>query len=162
MSVKAFSVYDMIARGAAATADAPALIQGDRHVSFRALRERVDTLAGGLAGLGIGKGDRICILAQNDVAYVELYGACARQGIIAYPINWRLTAQEVERVLERAAPKMMVVDASTLGVAAQWPGEKTTIAHWYQLGASPAPGFRAFASLYGRTPPPAPEVGGDD
>ena len=39
------------------------------------------------------------MLAQNDRAYLELYGACARQGIIAYPINWRLTGQEVERVV---------------------------------------------------------------
>jgi len=162
MSVQAFTVYDTIVRGAAATAGAPALIQGDRQVSFRELRERVDALAAGLAGLGIGKGDRICILAQNDVAYVELYGACARQGIIAYPINWRLTAQEVERVLERAAPKMMVIDASTLVIAERWPAEKKAIAHWYQFGASPAPGFTAFASLYGGTPPPAPEVGADD
>ncbi len=60
-------------------------------------------------------GDRICVLAQNDAAYLELYGACARQGLIAYPINWRLTAQEVERVVERARPSMMVVDALHAG-----------------------------------------------
>src|SRR5882672_1608679 len=139
MSAHPFTVYDMIARGAAATADAPAVIHDDQHVSYRELRERTDALAAGLAGLGIVKGDRLCILTQNDVAYVELYGACARQGIIAYPINWRLTAQEVERVLERAAPKMMVVDASTLAVVDGWPGTKKAIAHWYQVGASPAP-----------------------
>jgi acyl-CoA synthetase (AMP-forming)/AMP-acid ligase II len=162
MSVHAFTVYDTIVRGAAATTDAPALIHGERQTTFRELRERVDALAAGLAGLGIVKGDRVGILAQNDAAYVDLYGACARQGIIAYPINWRLTAQEVERVLERAAPKMMVVDASTLGVAGAWPGEKKGIAHWYQFGDSPATGFKAFASLYGGTPPPAPEVGADD
>ena len=63
-----------------------------RQWSFRELPSRVDALAGGLAGLGIGRGDRVCILAQNDPAYLELYGACARQGIVAYPINWRLTA----------------------------------------------------------------------
>src|SRR5205823_9838095 len=93
----------MIARGASAYGDAPAVIHDEREVSFREFRRRVDTLAGGLLRLGIGQGDRICILAQNDPAYLELYGACARQGIIAYPINWRLTAQEVERVVERAA-----------------------------------------------------------
>src|SRR5436309_11893224 len=151
MGAQAFTVYDLLARGAALYRDAPALIQGTRQWSFRQLLERADRLASGLAGLGLSKGDRICILAQNDAAYVDLYGACARQGIIAYPINWRLTAQEVERVLERAAPTMMVADASTLGVAGGWPGEKTTIAHWYQFGASAAPGFKTFASLYGGT-----------
>ena len=60
------------------------------------------------------------MLAQNDAAYLDLYGACARQGIIAYPINWRLTAAEVERVVERARPAMMVVDATTLPLVGDW------------------------------------------
>ena len=162
MSVQAFTVYDMIARGAVTSGDAPAIITGDRQVSFRELRDRVDALAAGLAALGIGKGERLCILAQNDLAYVELYGACARQGIVAYPINWRLTAQEVERVLERAAPTMMVVDAAALAVAGSWPGEKRGIRHWYQLGESAAAGFTPLASLHKGTPPPRPDVGDDD
>src|SRR5437667_10522596 len=106
----------MMAWGASQYGDAPALIHGSRQSSFQELRRRVDALAAGLAGLGLTKGDRVCILAQNDAAYVDLYGACARQGIIAYPINWRLTAQEVERVVERAQPRMFVADASTMSV----------------------------------------------
>ena len=163
MSVQGFTVYDMIARGAVVHGPAPAVIQGERQLSFRQFLERVDALAAGLAGLGVGKGERIGILAQNDAAYLELYGACARQGIIAYPINWRLTAQEVERVLERATPKMMVVDGFTLSVAADWPAAKKIIPHWYQFGSSPAAGFKAFSSLYrDGALPPAPEVAPDD
>ena len=149
MSVHAFTVYDMIARGASVYGDAPAVIQGDRPLSFREFKSRVDTLAAGLAALGIGKGERICVLAQNDAAYLELYGACARQGIIAYPINWRLTGQEVEHVMERAAPRMMVADASTLSVVAEWPSRWETVPHWYQFGESASPGFKPFDSLYG-------------
>ncbi len=149
MDVQAFTVYDMIARGASVHGDAPAVIQDDRPLSFREFKDRADALAGGLAALGIGKGERICILAQNDLAYLDLYGACAREGIVAYPINWRLTAEEVERVVERAAPRMMVVDASTLPVVTGWPEKKKAVPHWYQFGASAAPGFKAFDSLYG-------------
>src|SRR5207247_772983 len=156
MSVHGFTVYDMIARGALVHGDAPAIIQGERQLSFREFQRQVDVLAGGLAALGIGKGDRICVLAQNDTAYLTLYGACARQGVIAYPINWRLTAEEVERVVERAGPRMMVVDASTLGVVAGWPEKKATVPHWYQFGASAAPGFKPFDSLYGAARAPAP------
>ena len=163
MGAQAFTVYDMLARGAALHRDAPALIQGPRQWSFRQLRERADSLAAGLAGLGVSRGDRICILAQNDAAYVELYGACARQGIIAYPINWRLTAQEVERVVERAAPKMMVADASTLPVVGEWPRTQRAIAHWYQFGDAPAEGFQALSSLYREgVAPAAADVTGDD
>jgi len=35
----------------------------------------VDALAAGLSGVGIARGDRVCVLAQNDVAYLDLYGA---------------------------------------------------------------------------------------
>jgi long-chain acyl-CoA synthetase len=163
MGVQAFTVYDALARGAELSRDAPALIQGPRQWSFSQLRERADSLATGLAALGLSRGDRLCILAQNDVGYVDLYGACARQGIIAYPINWRLTAPEVERVLERATPTMMVADASTLPVVGDWPRTHRAVAHWYQFGEAPAPGFAAFATLYrDGAPPPTADVSADD
>ena len=163
MRPQGFTVYDMITRGALAFGDAPAVIQGERALSFRQFRGRVDALAAGLAALGMGPGERICILAQNDTAYLELYGACARQGIVAYPINWRLTGPEVERVVERAAPAMFVADASTLGVVAGWPTAKPAIRHWYQLGDTATPGFTSLARLYrdGTAPRPA-EVSADD
>src|SRR6059036_2389635 len=129
MGPQAFTVYDMLARAATLHRDAPALIQGPRQWSFRQLQERADSLAAGLAGLGVSRGDRVCILAQNDAAYVDPYGACARQGIIAYPINWRLAAQEVERVVERAGPRMLVADASTMSVVGDWPRQRRGIDH---------------------------------
>ena len=163
MDAQAFTIYDMMARGAALYRDAPALIQGTQQWSFRQLLERADSLAAGLGGLGLARGDRICILAQNDVAYVDLYAACARQGVIAYPINWRLTAQEVERVVERADPKMMVADASTLSVVGDWPRTQRRLAHWYQFGDAPGPGFQALSSLYREgAPPPVADVSSDD
>jgi acyl-CoA synthetase (AMP-forming)/AMP-acid ligase II len=158
LSVHAFTVYDLIARGAALHGAAPAVIQGERTQSFVDLRRRVDELATGLARLGISAGDRICVLAQNDAAYLELYGACGRQGIIAYPINWRLTAPEVERVVERARPAMLVVDASTRPLVGDWLAS-TTVAHRYQLGPGDGEGFAAFGALYrAGSPPSAAEV----
>ena len=156
LSVHTFTVYDMIAWGAGVHGDAPAVIQGERALSFRALRGRVDELATGLAGLGLAAGDRVCVLAQNDAAYLELYGACARQGLVAYPINWRLTGQEVERVVERARPAMIVVDASTQSLVGDWLGD-AGVAHRYQLGDGAGAVFTPLASLYrkGGAPEPA-------
>src|SRR5436309_8716139 len=163
MDARDCTVSDLLLRGASLHRDAPALIQGAQQWSFRQLLERADRLAAGLAGLGLAKGDRVCILAQNDVGYVDLYGACARQGLVAYPINWRLTAPEVERVLERAAPKMLVADASTLPVVGDWPRTQRAVAHWYQLGEAPAPGFTPLSTLYrDGPPPPVEDVSGDD
>src|SRR5436305_12713132 len=138
MDAQGFTVYDLLVRGASLHRDAPALFQGPRQWSFRQLLERADRLAAGLTGLGLVKCDRICILAQNDVGYVDLYGACARQGIIAYPINWRLTAPEVERVLERASPAMMVADAAPLPAVGQLAGTQRGGAHWDAVGEAAA------------------------
>ncbi len=161
LSVHAFTVYDVIARGAAVQRDASAVIQGERTVSFGELQRRVDELAGGLAALGIERGERVCVLAQNDAAYVDLYGACARQGIVAYPINWRLTGPEVERVVERARPAMMVVDAATRPLVGDWL-EAKAVPHRYQLGAEAGAGFSAFGALYRPGAPPPAAVGPGD
>jgi len=48
MAVQTFTVYDMITRGALVHGDAPAIVHGEREISFREFRRRVDALAGGL------------------------------------------------------------------------------------------------------------------
>ena len=161
LSVHALTVYDVITRGAAVHRDAPAVIQGERTVSFGELQRRVDELAGGLAALGIERGERVCVLAQNDTAYLDLYGACARQGIVAYPINWRLTGPEVERVVERARPAMMVVDAASRPLVGDWL-EAKAVPHRYQLGAEVGAGFSAFDALYRPGAPSPAAVAPDD
>ena len=60
---------------------------------------------------------------------------------MAYPINWRLTAEEIGRIVERAAPRLLLVDDSTLPLVADWPRTRAAIASWYTLGSTEAPGF---------------------
>ena len=148
MSVQNLTLYDVLQRNAMVFATQPALIHPGGTLTFRTMLERVDALAAGLAELSIVKGDRLCILAQNDPGYVELYFACAKRGIIAYPINWRLTADEISRILERAQPRLMLVDDAAMPLAADWPATKSTIPYWYKFGTEPALGFTLFSNLY--------------
>lgn len=148
MSLRGFTVYDMICRNALILPDSPAIIHEGGTVSFREYLQRVDALATGLAGHSIQKGERVCILAYNHAAYLELYGACAKLGLISYPINWRLTEVEIERIVDRASPRMMVVDEHSLGLIAGWPGKKKEIPFWYQIGSTPGEGFTPLDNLY--------------
>lgn len=109
--VQSFTVHDILVRNASCYGGRPAIVAetGDT-LTFAALLERVDALAAGLDAAGLVKGDRILIIAQNSAAYFELYLACARQGIVAYPLNWRLSADEVARSCERARPRALVID----------------------------------------------------
>src|SRR5215831_14496438 len=148
MSAHAFTLYDMLSRNAVIYGDRPAVIHAQGRLTFRDFLARVDALAAGLAALTLCKGERICILAQNHLAYLELYGACARLGVITYPINWRLTAEEIGRIVERAAPRLLLVDDSTLPLVADWPRTRADTASWYTLGSTEAPDFTPFETLY--------------
>ena len=103
------TVYQLLQENARLNGDQPAVISVEATYTHAQLLERVDQLAAGLNANGIAKGDRICILAQNSVAYFELYGACAKTGAVAYPVNWRLSPVEVIGVVELADPQMLVV-----------------------------------------------------
>jgi len=67
-------------------------------------------LAAGLVdGLGIEPGDRVAILDKNSDDYIELLFALDKAGAVACPVNWRLTAPEVAKVVGDAEPKALVV-----------------------------------------------------
>ena len=148
MQVHELTLYDMLVRNAFIYGDRPAVIHPQGSFTFRDFLRRVDTLATGLAALPLHKGEWVCILALNHPAYLELYGACARLGVIAYPINWRLTADEVSRIVERAAPRLLLVDDTTLSLVADWPQTRPDIPYWYTLGTTEAPGLMPFETLY--------------
>ena len=66
-------------------------IPNNRRMTFGALDERIRRLANGFRdGLSLKKGDRVAILSKNCIQYMEVFYACARCGLIAQPLNWRL------------------------------------------------------------------------
>lgn len=87
---------------------APALRQGERTLTYAQLAERVDGLARGLAARGVGAGDRVAYLAQNDIAGFELFFAAGRLGAIFVPLNTRLAAPEIAFLLSDCAPVVFV------------------------------------------------------
>lgn len=156
MHVQNFTLYDVLQRNAANAGNRPAVIYDQGQLTFREFLDRVDALATGLAGLPIDKGERICILAQNHLLYFELYGACAKLGCVAYPINWRLTAEEIGRIVERAEPRMMIVDDTTDHLVADQLRAHASIPHWYVFGPTPTDSFTPFEALYDHSKPTPP------
>jgi acyl-CoA synthetase (AMP-forming)/AMP-acid ligase II len=78
--------------------------------TYRELDQSSSALAGGLvAQLGLEPGDRVAILDKNCAAYLELLFALDKAGVVAAPLNWRLTATEVRQIIEDVRPKLVVV-----------------------------------------------------
>lgn len=95
-------------RNVAERPDATWLVFGDELISYRALADRVDRLAGAFLGAGLRRGDRVAILALASPLFFELLFACAKAGLIMVPINHRLSAREVADVIEDASPAFVI------------------------------------------------------
>jgi acyl-CoA synthetase (AMP-forming)/AMP-acid ligase II len=101
-----------IERAARYFPDRPALSSGGRRQTFRELHDRVGSLAATLHGHGFARGDRLALLLPNEGEYLELVYACAWLGVIAVPLNTRLSATEIDRVLADAKPHGLIRHSS--------------------------------------------------
>ncbi len=107
--------YGIIKHNAQESGAQPAFISANRTITHQQFLDLVDRLSSGLSREGISPGDRICILAQNSIEFFVLYGACARSGAIAVPINWRSSTEEIRQVLALAQPAALFLDDDSLG-----------------------------------------------
>ena len=105
----AWTVGDLLASQARQTPDRVAVDDGRRRLEFRTLDQRVNRLARALAALGIGRGDRIAILSENRIEYIEASFAAARLGAILCALNWRLASRELAHCVALVAPKVSIV-----------------------------------------------------
>jgi fatty-acyl-CoA synthase len=86
----------------------------ERAMTFREWYARSCRLANALHGLGLVKGDRVCILAYNCVEWMEIYGATALAGIVAVPINFRLVGKEIQYIVENCEARAVIVQDELL------------------------------------------------
>src|ERR1700756_3646950 len=89
-----------------------ALARDGRLLTFRELNTRVEGIAGTLTSHGFGVGDRLALLLPNGPDYIELVYACSMLGVVAVPLNTRLSTKEIDRVLEDARPRGIIRHSS--------------------------------------------------
>ena len=89
----------------------------EREISFSQWNERSCRLANALLGLGLNKGDRIGVFAFNRLEWAEIYVAVAKAGLVAVPVNFRLTAAEATFICQDCQIAALVSEQAMLGVA---------------------------------------------
>ncbi|MFA7281188.1 MAG: long-chain-fatty-acid--CoA ligase [Sterolibacterium sp.] len=113
MGIPGFGTLDQIARrNALRFPDKPALVMGERSISWKELDQRVDRIASALLARGLKRGDMVAVLLANCPEFVELYFGIARAGMVATPVNYRLTANELTQILSHAQPSLFIVGAA--------------------------------------------------
>src|SRR6478735_5665837 len=106
-----------------------ALISGDgRELSYEALADRIDQLANALADRGVGRGDRVAYLGDNDPAFLETLFATGTLGAIFVPLNTRLAPPEVRFALQDSGSQILI-HAEELGDLAASGATGTGVSH---------------------------------
>jgi acyl-CoA synthetase (AMP-forming)/AMP-acid ligase II len=138
----------------------------ERSLTFRLWYSRACRLANGFHGIGLTKGDRICILAYNSLEWMEIYAATALAGLVAVPINFRLTAPEIRYIVDNCEARALIVQDQLIDLIEEIRSLLALpAANYIFFGSKPCPaGYRAYEALIdsARDARPSITVNGSD
>jgi len=101
---------DLMTARARLTPDREALLEAatGRRFTYGELNARANRAANFLRRrLGVQKGDRVSILANNSVTFIDLLYGLGKIGAIFAPLNWRLTARELTYIVNDCEPRVL-------------------------------------------------------
>jgi long-chain acyl-CoA synthetase len=125
----------------------PALVHGDRVVSYAELDAASDRLAAALARRGVVRGDRVTIFMPNSIEFVIAFYATLKAGGVVNPINAQSKEREIRFQVEDSGARAILVHE------ALWPAVDPIRAQLSEgrllarTGASTADGIMRFDEL---------------
>lgn len=164
MKASSYSIYGIFERNALYHGKETAWIdaQSQEQINFKQVKNQIDCIAGNLQSIGIAKGDRIGVVAQNHLSYFLLYGAAAALGAIVLPVNWRLSADEIAYILQDGAPKVVFTDPKFFEVLSSLQPELSSVSRWFSFSEGQDT-FENFSVVQADIAPFQPvDVSGDD
>lgn len=105
-------IGDYLARRELYSPDKLAFIDAGKNpewrLTFREANRRANKLANWLKSQGVGKGDRVAILARDGYEHLDVFFACSKIGAIHTALNWRLHWQELLEIFKVTTPKILI------------------------------------------------------
>lgn len=80
----------------------------DQRLTYAEFDQAADNWAALLELKGIGREDRVAVIAGNRSEVAALFFACTRVGAALVPLNWRLAPQELRAILHHANPALII------------------------------------------------------
>jgi long-subunit acyl-CoA synthetase (AMP-forming) len=100
--------------------DDPAIAWGDgddrRQVTWRELSDRIGRIAGGLASLGVSKGDTVALMLNNRPEFIPIDLAAVSLGAVPFSIYQTSSPEQIRYVCSDAGVKVAIVEAAFLDV----------------------------------------------
>ncbi len=112
-------MFDWLAHRTRVSPDKLALIFGEQRWTYKELNTLVDRMAGRLAADGVKSGHHVAVLMPNRGEYVCAIYAPARLGTVLVPLNTRLAAGELHRLVEQSGSQFVICTGETTHIASQ-------------------------------------------
>ncbi|MBI5949379.1 MAG: long-chain-fatty-acid--CoA ligase [Chloroflexi bacterium] len=138
---------DILSHAVKLHGDKAATIDGDARYTYRQVSERVHRLASGLLGLGLKPGEHIAILANNSHRYLETYFVADIAGMPLAPLNFRLSAKELEFIINDGAIKALILGPEYLPLYDQMKAGTPGLKHVILLEGDLAQGLPDYEGL---------------
>src|SRR5947199_5455096 len=135
----------------------PALVLGDRTLTYRELDERTDRLAAALARRGVTQGDRVTLFMPNSLEFVVAFYGALKAGGVVNPINALSKEREVRFQVADAGATAVLVHEALWPVIEPIRAELAAGRLLARTGA-PTDGAARFDDLVAEAAPGAPSV----
>jgi len=97
-------------------ANDPAIFYRGSAIGYAELEAKIVRAAAGLARLGLVRGDRLAVWLPNVPAWLVLFFAAARLGVLVVAINTRFRSHEVADMLGRSGAKALALWPAFKGI----------------------------------------------
>lgn len=87
-----------------------AVIDGEKEFTYEEFGERSDRLSVALHEAGIRKGDHVAVILPNTHYMLECFYGICQLGAVMVPLNYRISAEDMEYILNHSDAKMLIVD----------------------------------------------------
>ena len=153
-SADAPTVTEALRRTAANNPDIVAVRTPDDSLSltWSALLGRVDAVAGGLAKLGVGRGDTVAIMLGNRPEFHIVDLAAAMLGATPFSIYVTYPAEEIRYLCSDAATKLVIVEQSYLPLMLKARSELPELDNVIVVDGAAPPGTMSLAEVEGSNP----------
>ncbi len=142
------TISDAVATHARLTPAKLGARDSQRALTYAQWDERATRLGAGLLAQGLRKGDRVAIVAYNCLEWMEIYVAMARAGLVAVPVNFRLTAQEIAYIAAHADVSAVIAGTEFCATLDTIRDEMPQRAGCFVvIGAAPSAGWSAYEEV---------------
>ena len=113
-----------------ATPDRPALIHGERRLSWREFDRRANALAQAMVQAGLTQQSKVAAYLYNGPEYLESYYAAFKAGLVPFNTNYRYGGDELTYLFDNADAEAVVFHASFAEMADKVRGRLPKVKIW--------------------------------